>query len=47
MTEAIANETFPYFAEERTMLCHTIQRFIADRVLPDSDAWRLRAIERS
>jgi len=39
MTDTIAADSFPYFSEEHTMLRHTIRRFIADRVLPNGDAW--------
>ena len=39
MTESIANERFPYFSEEHGMLRGTLRRFIADKVLPDGDAW--------
>ena len=39
MTEPIAADSFPYFAEEHTMLRSTIRRFIADRVAPFADAW--------
>ena len=39
MTNSIAVENFPYFGEEHAMLRTTLQRFIADRVLPHGDAW--------
>ena len=39
MTEPIAADSFPYFAEEHGMLRNTIRRFIADRVAPSADAW--------
>ena len=39
MTQSIAIDTYPYFGEEHTMLRHTIRRFVADRVLPNGDAW--------
>lgn len=39
MSDSIGNENFPYFAEEHTMLRQTLRRFIADRVLPNGDAW--------
>jgi len=39
MSEALANERFPYFGEEHEMLRRTIRRFIAGKVLPVADAW--------
>jgi len=33
------NRAFPYFSEEHEMLRATLQRFIAQRVLPHGDAW--------
>src|SRR5215467_13714483 len=39
MTDSIAADSFPYFAEEHGMLRTTIRRFIADRVAPFADAW--------
>jgi acyl-CoA dehydrogenase len=39
MSEPIAQESFPYFGEEHTMLRRTVRRFIAQRVLPFADAW--------
>ena len=35
----IAVDSYPYFTEEHAMLRATIQRFIADRVLPNADQW--------
>jgi acyl-CoA dehydrogenase len=39
MSQPIGNDSFPYFGEEHTMLRGTIRRFIAERVLPEADAW--------
>lgn len=39
MTQSIAVDSFPYFTEEHGLLRATIRRFIADRVLPNVDAW--------
>lgn len=35
----IAVDSFPYFTEEHAMLRATVQRFIADKVLPAADQW--------
>lgn len=39
MTDPIGNRKFPYFTEEHDMLRDTLRRFIADRVMPNGDAW--------
>jgi acyl-CoA dehydrogenase len=39
MIQSIAGDSFPYFGEEHAMLRSTLQRFIADKVLPFGDAW--------
>src|SRR5689334_22253123 len=39
MSEAIGNESFPYFGDEHRMLRASIRRFIAERVLPAGDCW--------
>jgi acyl-CoA dehydrogenase len=39
MNQPLASESFPYFSEEHAMLRDTLRRFIADRVLPNGDAW--------
>jgi acyl-CoA dehydrogenase len=39
MSEAIGNESFPYFGDEHRMLRASIRRFIAERVLPAGDRW--------
>jgi hypothetical protein len=39
MSDTLASDSFPYFGEEHAMLRTTLRRFIADRVLPNGDAW--------
>ena len=38
-TVAASNAVFPYFTPEHEMLRETLRRFIAERVLPNGDAW--------